>query len=197
MAGQTRSRKNATRQRSQTVRSQRALAPAPEPEDKYDRDDEDQYDDRYDPEDQDERGYDEDLDRDDYDEPDDEPDDEPEVRLGRPIRPEVLHGEIVTHDVTSHRHVLELSGDRFVGSSKFPTTPWVRFASDPFKQMNRCLELLIDPRDHERMWDAFEREEVEGGDPMKVVRDFFSEYQQRPTRSRTSSRGGRDRTGRR
>lgn len=91
-------------------------------------------------------------------------------------------------------HVLHLGEEEFACEGKVPFGKLIRYAANDLLGIHHILVDLVPERDHERMWDAMDDMAIE--DIGEAVKDLLATYTDRPTRSPSSSRGGRKRTGR-
>lgn len=98
-------------------------------------------------------------------------------------QPEVIEGKVVAE------HVLVLGEEEFVCADKFPNTLFVRYAENDVMFINKMLTRLVDPVDHERMWDAYEALETDD-ERLEALAAVIRTYGDRPTeRPERSARG--------
>lgn len=100
-------------------------------------------------------------------------------------------------DVTDEgpKHLLVLGDDEFECGEKMPLGTLVRYANNDLLGIHHVLVKLVDPAEHERMWDAFEK--LDQDEVMEAVKGLIESYSNRPTAPRSSSRAGSKRGARR
>lgn len=78
-------------------------------------------------------------------------------------------------------HVLRIGGQEFVCRDELPLTVFVRYAENDFLFKHHLLTYLVDPSEHEAMWDAAEDAGVDGRALDVAIRDLLGTYMARPT----------------
>lgn len=85
-------------------------------------------------------------------------------------------------------HVLVLGDEVFTCSDRLPVSTLIRYADNDLLGLHHILVKLVDPADHERMWDAFEPMDIE--DLTKAITELLATYSDRPTGRPSPSRRG-------
>lgn len=78
-------------------------------------------------------------------------------------------------------HVLHIGGKEFVCRDHLPMTVFVRYAENDFLFKFHLLSYLVDPAEHEEMWDAIEEAGRDGKAMDAALRDLLRSYSARPT----------------
>ena len=100
--------------------------------------------------------------------------------------------EVITPEPLESEHVLVLGEERFECGDELPIGTLIRYADNDVLQYHNILTRLVDPEDHDRMWDAFEQ--LDTGDMFKALGDLVASYSERPTTRPSRSSGGSKRT---
>ena len=98
----------------------------------------------------------------------------------------VESGEPVVGNVDGH--VLTLGDEVFTCSGKLPVSTLIRYADNDLLGLHHVLVKLVDPADHDRMWDAFEL--LDADEVTDAITALLETYSDRPTARPTPSRGG-------
>jgi hypothetical protein len=96
-----------------------------------------------------------------------------------------IEGEVVESGPV---HVLVLGPEEFVCGPKLPISTLIRYADNDLLGLHHILVKLVDPDEHERMWDAFE--DLDQDEVAKAIGDLVESYSERPTVPASRSRAG-------
>ena len=91
-------------------------------------------------------------------------------------------------------HVLRLGDEEFVCGDKLPIATLIRYADNDLLGLHHILIKLVDPDEHERMWEAFEDMELE--EVGEAISALVESYSDRPTEPASRSRAGSKSTSR-
>jgi hypothetical protein len=91
-------------------------------------------------------------------------------------------------------HVLVLGGEAFTCADRLPLATLIRYADNDLLGLHHILVKLVDPLQHERMWDAFEALGEE--DALEAIQKLIASYTGRPTEQDSPSRAGSTSTAR-
>lgn len=86
------------------------------------------------------------------------------------------------------QHVLVLGDDVFTCAEKLPLATLIRYADNDLLGLHHILTKLVDPDQHERMWDAFEA--LDEDDVLAAIARLIESYTARPTAPASPSRAG-------
>jgi hypothetical protein len=85
-------------------------------------------------------------------------------------------------------HVLQLGDEVFTCGDKLPLATLIRYADNDLLGLHHILVKLVDPDEHERMWDAFE--DLEMDEVTAAITKLVESYSDRPTGPASRSRAG-------